>query len=334
MQFGISIPTCREGMDVAPGAIGPNDIARLARAADDLGFDAAWGNDHLSPSNRIRSLYGVIPNFYEMLTTLTYCAAVTKDLRVATGVAVMPFREPILFAKQVSTLDVLSGGRAMIGVGMGNNREEFQMLFPRKAGGSRGAMLDEELEILYRLLNEEKTSYKGVYHEFNDVVLEPKPRQKPFPIYISGRSGKTMERTVKFGTGLIVFSPTREALVEQIDKLGAAARERGRDLSEFDIVVNTTLSLAKTKEEAVDRFYQSFTGRRAGVNADPEVTLSRNIIGTPEDAIERIGALREAGLKHCAITGVAADSIEERIEQWQMFASEVMPRFKGEGAGK
>ncbi len=328
MDFGISIPTCREGMDIAPGAIRPEDIVRLAKAADNLGFDAAWGNDHITPSNRIRSLYDTIPNFYEIITTLTYCAAVTEKLRVATGVVVMPFREPILFAKQVATLDVLSGGRAIIGVGMGNNREEFQMLFPKQAAASRGKMLDEEIEIVHKLLNEEVSSYKGTYYEFDNVLLKPKPKQKPFPIYISGRSKNTIERTVKFGTGLMVHSPTGEALREQIDKLEAAANERGRSLSEFDIVVSTTLSLAKTKEDALERFQTSFTGRRAGVSTDTSETLSRNLIGTPEDIVERIAELDEAGLKHCAITGVAADSIEELIEQWEIFASKIMPKFK------
>ena len=114
MEFGISIPTCREGMDMAPGTVKPDDIIRLMKAAEDFGFDSAWGVDHITPSNRIRNLYDIVPNFYEVITTLTYCAAITKSIKIATGVVVMPLREPILLAKQLSTLDALSGGRVTV----------------------------------------------------------------------------------------------------------------------------------------------------------------------------------------------------------------------------
>lgn len=216
MEFGISIPTCREGMDMAPGTVKPDDIIRLMKAAEDFGFDSAWGVDHITPSNRIRNLYDIVPNFYEVITTLTYCAAITKSIKIATGVVVMPLREPILLAKQLSTLDALSGGRVIMGLGLGNNREEFQMLYPRKVNWHRGEMLDESLEIFSALLNNEVSTYDGVYFGFTDVILSPKPVQNPFPIYLSGRSSKTIERAAKFGTGLLVYSPTSEILREQI----------------------------------------------------------------------------------------------------------------------
>jgi alkanesulfonate monooxygenase SsuD/methylene tetrahydromethanopterin reductase-like flavin-dependent oxidoreductase (luciferase family) len=216
----------------------------------------------------------------------------------------------------------------ILGVGMGGNREEFEMLYPRQSKGHRGQMLDEFLEILKLLFNKSIASYTGTYYEFHDVILEPKPLQKPFPIYISGNTPKTIERAVKFCSGLMMYSPTVAEMRQQADKLKAVANEHGRDPSGFETVISTTLSIGRTKEEAIRRFETSHTARREGVGSDIDVTISRNLIGTSEDLIERIVELEVAGLKHCAIPGVVADSIDERIEQWEMFASEVMPTFK------
>ena len=202
------------------------------------------------------------------------------------------------------------------------------MLFPRRVNWHRGKMLDESLEIFSSLLNDEVSTFDGFYYGFRDVVLKPKPVQKPFPIYLSGRSPKTIQRAARFGTGLLVYSPTPEILREQIVKLEDAANNEHRKIKEFDIVVSITLSLGKTKEDAIRKFQQSFTGKRDGASSDTNVILNRNLIGTTEDIIERLGELEEAGLKHCAITGVSSDSIDERINQWELFASDIIPHFK------
>ncbi len=334
MKFGISIPTCREGKGATPGTIRPEDLIRLARAADKLGFDCAWANDHLTPSRGVRSRHNMMPNYYEVLTTLTYCAAVTERLKVATGVVVAPFRDPILLAKQIATLDVLGGGRVILGVGMGSDREEFEMLYPRLSKAHRGQTLDESLEVINLLFREQVASHKGTYYEFNDVVLQPKPLQKPLPVYISGSSPKTIERAVKFCSGLMVFSPTVAEMKQKVDNLETIAGEHSRDLSDFDTVVSTTLTIAKTREEAIRRFQESegvwtFHMRKTlGVDSELDVALSQNLIGTPEDITERLSELESVGLRHCAIRGVAADSTDECIDQWEVFASEVIPKFK------
>ncbi len=328
MKFGVSIPTCREGMDVPPGYAKPKDVVRLAQTAEKLGFDSIWGNDHMTPSNRIRSLYTQMPNFYEVLITLTYCAAVTERIQLGTGVIVIPFRDPILLAKQVATMDVFSGGRVILGVGLGSNREELEMLYPRQSGVHRGEMMNEALEAMSLLFTESVASFKGKYYEFKDVILEPKPVQKPFPLYMSGRSPNTVERTVKGGSGLMLFSPTTEEVRQSVEELRSKAEERGRDVSEIDVLLSASLSMERTSEEAIRRYQTLHTGRRARVNGDIDVILSRNFIGTPGEIVERIGGLGEAGLKNCTITGIAADTMEERIEQMQMFAEEVMPKLR------
>ena len=86
--------------------------------------------------------------------------------------------------------------------------------------------------------------------------------------------------------------------------------------------------MGKTKEDAIRKFQQSFTGKRDGTDSDTDVIVNRNLIGTAEDIIDRLGELEEAGLKHCAITGVSSDSIDERINQWEQFAYNIIPKFK------
>jgi len=334
MQFGISIPTSREGKGSKPGTVGPQDLIKLAKVADNLGYDSAWANDHLTPSKQIRALHSDLPSYYEIITSLTYCAAVTSRIRIILGVAVLPFRNPVLLAKQIATMDVLSGGRITLGVGIGSDREEFEMLYPRAKEANRGIMLDESLEIIHMLFSQPVSSYKGTYYEFNDVILQPKPIQIPFPIYITGRSAKTIERVVKFGSGLMVFSPTVQQMKTKVGELKSQFEIHGRDYSKIDTVVTTTLSIAKTKEEAIKAFQQSegvwssYTGNLAQSQSILKNALSQNLIGTPEEISERLFELKTIGVSHISIRGVAADSTDECIEQWDMFASDVIPNFR------
>ena len=311
-----------------PGSVRPEDILQVARVAEELGYDSVWGNDHFTPSNRIRSRFTQMPNFYEILIALTYCAAVTKRIQLGLAIIVMPLRDPFLLAKQLATMDVFSGGRVIFGVGLGSQRDEFERLYPKQGRVHRGAMMDEALEAMNLLFKESVASFSGKYYEFKEAILEPKPLQKPFPIYISGHSPATIERTVKAGTGLMIFSATVEYLRESVERLHALADKRGRDASEIDVLISTTLSMAPTREKAIQQFQGSSRGQRDGASSDITTLLRSNLIGTQEEIIERIGHLQAAGLKNCAITAVVGDTSEERIEQMQMFAEEVMPAFR------
>ena len=131
MRISIGVPTGEEGVYSPVPFAGPKDIVHTAQLCERLGFYAVWGLDLITPGPSMGIKEGEIPNWYEVLLSLAYVASVTEHIKLATGVLVLPQREPVLLAKQVSTLDVLSNGRALLGVGVGSHRDEFVAMFPR-----------------------------------------------------------------------------------------------------------------------------------------------------------------------------------------------------------
>src|SRR4026207_572480 len=139
MRFGVHIPTCIEGMMYPVPFAKPSDILPTALLCEEVGFDSVWGNDHMTTQRYVQQEFAEAPNFFEPLITFSYCAAQTTRLRFATGIIVLPMRNMPVLAKQVATLDQLSGGRLILGVGAGAHREEYEARFPDARGGRRGA---------------------------------------------------------------------------------------------------------------------------------------------------------------------------------------------------
>ena len=138
MRFGVHVPTCIEGMMYPVPFARPADILPSALLCEELGFDSVWGNDHMTTQRYVQREFPDPPNFFEPLVTFSYCAARTTRLRFATGIIVLPMRNMPVLAKQVATLDQLSGGRVILGVGTGAYREEYEALFPDARGVRRG----------------------------------------------------------------------------------------------------------------------------------------------------------------------------------------------------
>jgi alkanesulfonate monooxygenase SsuD/methylene tetrahydromethanopterin reductase-like flavin-dependent oxidoreductase (luciferase family) len=134
MKFGPGLPTGMEGLINPIPFFAPSDFVRAGREAERLGYDSIWGNDHYAPQEYVRSHFSEAPSFYEVLTVLTAVAASTTRLEVGTAVLVLPMRDAALVAKQVFTLDQLSGGRVMLGVGIGAYREEYAAARPDLVG--------------------------------------------------------------------------------------------------------------------------------------------------------------------------------------------------------
>lgn len=329
MKFSFPLPTCTEGLNQPPGAVGPSELIEFARAAESLGFYALWPNDHLTPWPTLRAVNTKPLNWYETLITSACCAAVTTTIKLGLGVIVVPFREPVLLAKQLATLDVLSGGRVLFGVGIGTVREEFEALRPRQARANRGRMLDETLAAIEQLFNEPEASFSGEYYAFEKVSLNPKPLQRPLPIYVSGNVAATLERAARYGAGLMVSWALPADLRARVDNLEAALEKVGREISEIDVTVCPVLSLASSRERAVERFLNAPVGHRftswTEDLAEIDGVIRRQMIGTPEEVAELIGAWAEAGMTHCAPQHIAAQSCEEITEQMHMFAEELFP---------
>jgi probable F420-dependent oxidoreductase len=206
MRYGIALP------NYGPLAV-PAVLARLARRAEALGVDSIWVSDHLVAPTGVRSLYpydrrpdakpgdmGVIEHFYEPLTTLAFLAGCTSRVRLGVSAYVVPYRPPVLTAKQVASLDALSGGRVVLAVGTGWLREEFEALGVPFA--ARGERTDEYLAICRSLWTDEVASYDGKLVRLPPVRTGPKPAQRPHPpLWVAGNSAAARARAVRIGQG-------------------------------------------------------------------------------------------------------------------------------------
>ncbi len=326
MRFDVEVPTSREGFFVPAPFGGPKEIIRVIQTAESLGFNAVWGTDFITPVKSMGIPDKAPPNWYELLICLAYVAAVTKKIKLGTGVILLPYRDPVILAKQAATLDQFSGGRLLLGLGLGS-REEFDAIRPREKNAHRGKMMDEKLEALKVLLDHEnkEVNFEGEYVEFHGVNLNPKPLQKPLPMYVPGRTPDALERIARWGLGCMIrasdVGPRLDALRPILDK-------HGRDLSEIDVAAEAQLSLAKTHDAAVKSYQKSRLGQTNTRRQDINKIVAVNWIGTPAEVVESIIMVKELGVTHFIALHIAGDTVGEMIEQMRIFAEEVIPHVE------
>jgi len=336
MKFGISLPTGFEGLILPAPFATPKQLVDLVKKAEDLGYDSVFPNDHFTIQKYVAEKGKVIPNYYEPLITLAAAASITKRIELLTGVVVLPYRDPVLLAKQVSTLDQISGGRFILGVGIGAYREEFAGVHPRWKDKSRARIMDESLQCLRKLFTDDNVSFSGEFFQFENLRVYPKPIQKPFPIYIGGNSEKGMERAAKYGTGWIPACLSPQAIKDRLTRMVSYLEKEGRSLSEIEVAPQIFGRLGRNKEEATrdlqnSELHKHLVSLKASTLKDDSIeTLDDfNLIGTPDDVVEKVKSYEEAGVTH--ITGIcfAVKTVEEFEEQMKLFAENVIPAFKG-----
>ena len=269
------------------------------------------------------------PNFYELLTVLSFCAAATKRIRVGTALAVLPMRDPFWLAKQAATIDQLSDGRLVLALGLGAYREEFAAWAPRLAKtAERGEMMDEGLELMRRLFSERRVTHQGRYYAMRDLEMYPKPRRQPFALWLGGHNMATVERAARWATGWLPgWRPWRE-LEERIKTLKARAAALGRDPSEIEIAPQFSLTIARTAEEAEKRYMASglvahrkslaYTGR------DLSQQVVANLVGSPDLIREKVAGLARMGVDHACALMIPADSMAEFEDQVEWLAKIVL----------
>jgi probable F420-dependent oxidoreductase len=284
--------------------------------------------------NYVRRAWPDPPAFFEPLVVLAHLAARTSVVRLMTRILMLPLREPVLLAKQVATLDHLSGGRVILGVAVGGYREEFAALFPDRAATPRGRLVDEQLEAIGALFGERRASYRGTHVAFDDVELWPKPLQQPLPVFSGGNSDAAIHRAAVLGQGWLPAHVGVEAIREGRERLARYARAAGRDPAAVTTAVQLNVCLGRNPEEAHDRFMRSqFPRWHASLRAtmQKDVDLGRyealNLVGTPDEVCKRIAGLEAAGVEHLAATMFVGNSVEEMLGQIRMFATTVMPAF-------
>jgi probable F420-dependent oxidoreductase len=314
MRYGFYLPTrgptaTREG------------ILALAREGERLGLHSAMIADHIALPVESHSTYpytldGKHPSAGDALETfsiLGVVAGATQRLRLVTSVLVLPYRNPVLTAKMVACLDVLSGGRLTLGVGAGWLKEEFEAL-NSPAFEARGAVTDEWIAIFKQLWSQSPASFNGRFYHYSDIRCEPFPAQKPHPpIWVGGHSRAALRRTARYGdgwhpVGAVAASPLPPPEMRvHLDTLKRLTEAEGRDFSALTISYKAPL-------------YD------AGI---PSSNRSRHpFSGQPDEIADDIRTFAAIGV-HELIFDCRGQSVAESVERLQWFATDVIPLVDG-----
>jgi probable F420-dependent oxidoreductase len=335
MRIGVVIPNCMEGLIFPYPFANEQQMVEMAVAAEAMGFDSLSMNDHFTTQHYVARLWPAPPRYYEPLILYAYIAAVTKRVHLETGILVLPMRDPIVLAKQVSTLDVLSGGRVLLGVGLGAYREEFEAAHGATPRPPRKALLEERLVALRELLTKPKASFEGRYVRFHDIEIFPRPVQNPIPIYSGGNSRAGLERAARYCDGWLPAILTPEETHRMSDEIRDHARRIGRDLTGFDFAVQQGISIGRTRAEARQRFLesqlwehlQSLKGATLKFQ-NLDAIEEHSFIGPPEVIVDRIHAYREAGATSLPGLIFAVRTPKDALASMELFASRVLPQVK------
>ena len=238
MRVGVVFPQTEIGAD-------PVSIRDYAQAAESLGYDHLLAYDHVlgaNPDSRPDwTGYQHTDMFHEPFVLFSYLAGITQKIEFVSGIIILPQRQTVLVAKQAAALDVLSGGRLRLGIGIGWNPVEYEAL--GENFHNRGRRSEEQIDVLRQLWTNELVTYEGKWHKITDAGLNPLPIQRPIPVWFGGTSDPVMRRLARIGDGWFPqrFGPD-ELGRENFEKLRSYIREAGRDPSEIGIEPRISVS--------------------------------------------------------------------------------------------
>lgn len=288
MRIGISLLN-NWGIEDVQALVG------LASRAEELGFDSVWVHDHVFNVGHVLDRIGGRP-YYEPLTLLAFVAARTTRVRLGTSVLVLPYHNPIRLAKTAATLDVLSGGRLILGVGVGSIEEETRAMGSPFA--ARGAFSDEAIAVMRTLWSEENPRHAGKYWDFAGMPFSPKPLQTPsIPLVIGGVSRAAIRRAARLGDGWQPLGLSPEALGRGIASLHEECRACGRDAAQ--VPVSIALSLTAS------------TSRRYALGTEPA------------EVVRNVQAFASLGVETLVISATTSDPGEARAAM-EMVARDVL----------
>lgn len=281
--------------------ITPAQMLQIAQTADDLGINHVACCDHVIVPKSRAPFMG--ERWYEPVATLGFIAGATRRIKLLTHVLVVPYHNPFEIAKAFGTLDRLSDGRVLLGVGVGHLKPEFRILHANYE--ERGAVTDEYLKVIDALWRSDEPAFEGKYFQFRDVRMDPRPVQQPRPpIWVGGSTRRSFRRAVELGDGWIPEGLNLDQIREIIDF--------GQSQPYFQARATPLTVIAPIS---------------GGINFAPPATgLRRTWAGRAEDIAEDIQTYLDAGV-HGLEMGFAGDSIDGYLENMRRFAAEVMPLF-------
>jgi probable F420-dependent oxidoreductase len=292
-------------------ALPPGEGRALARSIEGLGYDSLWVPDHLSFHYPI----------YEAMTHLAFMAASTERVRLGTAVFLLPLRSAGLAAKQVATADALSGGRVILGVGIGGEaRVEYDLCgVPRN---ERGARASEAIRVMKLLWSGEATDFVGRFSRFKGAKIDPPPVQKGGPpVWVGGRSPAALKRAALLGDGYVSYVLTPERIRGALETIRREAESAGRALDDFESAHLFFVNVKPTYEEALEESAGILTSRYRMDFREP--SRKYNILGPPAACAEQLARYLGAGVRHFILSPtVPREALEE---QFETLAREVIP---------
>jgi probable F420-dependent oxidoreductase len=303
VKFGVALPSF--GYVVERDA-----VIRVAQAAERLGYDSVWAADHVAFPIESNSRYPYSdtamvasgrPAAADPLVSLALVAGCTETIGLGTSVLVLPYRNPLVTAKMIATLDVLSGGRTVVGAGAGWLEEEFEALSAPDFA-SRGAVTDEWIEILRACWSQPTPSFQGVHYSFAAVDFQPQPLG-PIPIYVGGNSPAALRRAGRTADGWLGTAMPVEDAPAAVATIRSHAESAGRDPAALTLACGYTLHITEAPQ-------------------DP----SRHLVGTIDQIADHVAALDEAGLDHlelrlAALRDPARASLDDALRTLETFAA-------------
>ena len=320
MKFGFEVPT--SGVFA-----GPDSLALVARHGEQIGFDYLHIGDHLVIPRSIQSSYPYSDSgaflgewsskenqgeddlglHFEQLTTLSYLAANTNKINLLSSVCILPYRQPVLTAKILATIDVLSNGRLIVGCGAGWMEEEFEAL-GLDTFKKRGSVTNEYIDAFRELWTSPNPTFKGEYVSFSDIYFAPKPIQKPYPpIWIGGESPAAIRRAANYGDVWYPFGnnpqyplDTIDRLKNGIEKLNCKLDEADRDINKIGIALSAEMWYSDT-----DPIFDENGNRKL-------------LTGEPSQVAEDIYNLAEIGVSYLTLDYKGTD-IDETLYKMERF---------------
>jgi probable F420-dependent oxidoreductase len=313
MRFGVHLPTYWDdyganSMDVA--------IAETAKAAAALGYEGVWANDLVITPAADRET-AINEQVIEPLVTLASLVHLVPRLTLGTAVLVLPQRHPILVAKQAAALHLLSGGRLVLGVGIGHRAAEFAQLGADFA--HRAAATDEAIELMRALWREPVANFQGKFHRLDAVCMPPHPPDGGPPIWVGGNSPAAIRRAAKYGSGWLSF-------VHDLDPFA-------NDLDDFRSGVALLHELTREKRcpTVANEFYLRIERPDEPTTVQSTTSgMMSAFAGSPDDVAEHFDAYRRAGVEY-ALCVFQAEGLDDLLRQMHVFAEQVAPHVTDGG---
>lgn len=333
MKFGIRLP-------VAGPLASPDHIRTAAVNAESLGFASIWVHDFIGwtkEMDRHHVSCGAIelikddtePVMFETITNLAFLAGITDRITIGSAILCTPYRNPVVQAKQLACIDTLSGGRLVVGAGVGALKRiglDFEVVgVPR---GDKYERSYEYVELMREIWEQPYPSYDGEYVKLPQTEINPKPAQRPLPIWFAGRGDKAWNVMTQFANGWIPTWVTADGYREAVPRLREQLAEKGRGQEPFTIAKECYAAIARTSDDARRLSRATFETFTKGFTVKTyEEAIASALLGSPDEILEQVADYQDSGVEHIEMKFIY-HSEEHLAEQMQLFAEAVIARSR------